>query len=253
MMGDELMRRPTLLTSLPLAAWLVLGAGLGGQAGQIDVPSAVELLAQGSSERVEYGADPVSAMSPWHEAEAMGAAGKDGKSERIDRPPPQPIVERPGAGTPSPDARWIEGYWTWNERRKDFDWVTGVWRVAPAGKFWVSGYWRRDPTGWSRVPGFWSEGRATMAAKREAASAPAERSSTKPPPERPREFVGSLPERPREIIGPPPGPAYFYIPGEYAPQGSQLALEARYLVSVSARLGMDTRALGSPGDRVDLS
>jgi hypothetical protein len=141
----------------------------------------------------------------------MGTPAKDRKPDRIDRSPPPAIIERPGAASPSPDAQWIEGYWTWNEIRKDFDWVTGVWRVAPASKFWVSGYWRHDPAGWSRVPGFWSNGRAAPSAGREAAPVPPERSFTRPPP-----------ERPREIVGPPPGPAYFYIPGEYVPQGSLL-------------------------------
>jgi hypothetical protein len=152
----------------------------------------------------------------------MGAPGKDRKPERIDRSPPPAIIERPGAGAPSPDAQWIEGYWTWNESRRDFDWVTGVWRVAPAGKFWVSGYWRRDPAGWSRVPGFWSDGRAAPAPKRDTVAAPADRSRTMPSAAPPRQLIGQLPERPRELIGAPPGPGYFYVPGEYVPQGSQL-------------------------------
>jgi hypothetical protein len=219
----ELMERQALGRSSLLAAWLGLGVCLGGHAGQIDTSPAVELLTRGSSDRGAYAAaDPVLAGSPWHEA--MGATGKDRKPERLDRAPPPAIVERPGTGTPSPDAQWIEGYWTWNESRRDFDWVTGVWRVAPAGKFWVRGYWRRDPTGWSRVPGFWSDGHAAPAPKRDAVAAPADRSRTTP--ERSREIAGPLPERPREIIGPPPGPGYFYVPGEYVPQGSQLVWKA---------------------------
>jgi hypothetical protein len=208
---DELMRRSTLSMSLPLVAWLVLGTHLGGDCAETDVSPAVELLTQGALERGEHAAGPVSASSPGHEA--LGAPGKDSKPERSDRSPPLAIVERPGAATPSPNAQWIGGYWTWNESRRDFDWVTGVWHVAPAGKFWVSGYWRRDPTGWWRVPGFWSEGRAAAPAPgHDAPAVPPELGRTRP----------LLPERPREFIGPPPGPGYFYVPGEYVPQGPQL-------------------------------
>ncbi|MEA2632563.1 MAG: hypothetical protein QOE66_2782, partial [Chloroflexota bacterium] len=65
-----------------------------------------------------------------------------------------PIVERPGGVPPSPNSQWVEGYWEWDGRRKDFVWMTGIWRVPPPGTFWVNGYWRRDDRGWYRVPGF---------------------------------------------------------------------------------------------------
>jgi hypothetical protein len=206
---DKPMRRSHVSTPLLLVVWLISGAHVWGYGDESDPSPAVELLIRGTSGGVESAADGAAASSPWHEA--MAAPGAVRAPQRSDRPPPPAIVERPGAPPPNPDARWIGGYWTWNEGRMDFDWVTGVWRVAPPGKFWVSGYWRREPTGWSRVPGLWSQGHAAPAAKRDAPAAPPDIVLTRP-----------LPQRPTELIGPPPGPGTFYVPGEYVPQGSQI-------------------------------
>jgi hypothetical protein len=139
-----------------------------------------------------------------HEALATPARARE--PEYIDKVPPPRIIERPGEAPPSPVARWIEGYWDWDKVRKDFDWVTGTWRVPPPGKFWVNGYWRRQEKGWSRVPGFWCERRAAPTEKRDEES-PRDWRRTGPPPERPAETIHSA-----------PGPDYFYIPGEYLPQ-----------------------------------
>ena len=82
-----------------------------------------------------------------------GASARD--SGRVDKSPPPPVVERPGGAPPSPDARWVDGYWDWDPASNDFLWVSGIWRVPPPGTFWIKGYWRRDDRGWYRVPGFW--------------------------------------------------------------------------------------------------
>ena len=39
---------------------------------------------------------------------------------------------------------------------KDFEWVSGVWRVPPPNQRWVAGYWTAVNGGYSWVPGFWT-------------------------------------------------------------------------------------------------
>jgi hypothetical protein len=126
------------------------------------------------------------------------------------------IAERPGAQRPGPDARWIEGYWDWDRGREEFAWVTGTWLVPPPGEFWVNGYWRRDAKGWYRVPGFWSGGGRIQKVVR--VQEVALRGHT----------AGPSLTRPEELIGDPPGPSYFYIPGEYIPAWGGVAWRTGY-------------------------
>src|SRR5262249_4810785 len=100
---------------------------------------------------------PVKALTEGPLHEAFLSPAHDGDPARVSKAPPAPIVQRPGIDAPDPRAQWIEGYWEWDENRKDFVWVTGTWRVPPPGRFWVNGYWKRDENGWYRVSGFWSD------------------------------------------------------------------------------------------------
>jgi hypothetical protein len=154
----------------------------------------------------EEGAAPSTDKIPPHEA--LVTPAKDREREYIDKVPPPPILERPGEAAPSPNARWIEGYWDWDKTPRDFAWVTGTWRVPPAGRFWVNGYWQRHEKGWFRVPGFWSE---RIAARTGGAGEGG-----------PRDWRREGPPtgRPAETIRPAPGPDYFYIAGEYLPDAS---------------------------------
>src|SRR4051812_48668994 len=52
------------------------------------------------------------AEGPLHEAFLSPA--KDAEPEHIEKPPPPEITERPGVDPPSPDAKWISGYWQWD-------------------------------------------------------------------------------------------------------------------------------------------
>ncbi len=141
---------------------------------------------------------PVQPLTDGPLHEAFLSPAKDRDPEHIDKPPPAPIIERPGVDSPSQNAQWIEGYWEWDRSRKDFVWVTGTWRVSPPGRFWVNGYWKRDDQGWYRVPGFWSDRKTDRIDFRKNG----------PPAEHP-------PDEPGEA----PGPDYFYIPGTYVPDG----------------------------------
>jgi hypothetical protein len=195
--------RPQLPTRF-FIAWLVPGHGAGGRA-QATVPPALEGRAENALSREGRGGSTSAEQGPPHEALQPSEACRDPK--HVHKIPPSPIAERPGTLCPSPDARWIEEYWEWDESRKDFAWVTGTWVVPPPGKFWVNSSWRRDAKGWYRVPGLWSRGGQVQKDGR----------AQKLSPDGSR---GGLPLiRPEEPIGMAPGPDFFYVPGEYIPGG----------------------------------
>ena len=133
---------------------------------------------------------------PLHEAFLSPA--KDAEPAHVEKAPPAPITERPGVDRPSPEAIWIPGYWQWDGGRSDFTWVTGTWRVPPPGRFWVDGFWKRDDQGWYRVAGFWSDRQTDRIDWRKDG----------PPADRPEDKVTEA-----------PGPEYFFIPGQYIPDG----------------------------------
>ena len=63
---------------------------------------------------------------PLHEA--FLSPRKDREPTYVPKSPPRPIGEKPAIDPPSDRAEWIEGYWEWDEGRKDYVWVTGTWR-----------------------------------------------------------------------------------------------------------------------------
>lgn len=75
--------------------------------------------------------------------------------EAIETQPPPPITERIPP-KPGPDIEWVHGYWAWAPDRKDFLWVSGVWRRPPPGMQWIYGIWKHYDEGWVRIQGFWS-------------------------------------------------------------------------------------------------
>lgn len=183
-------------------AWIILVVGVGARGGQVE-----------------------SAQPPGNGAERTGAAGSAGAAKNppheallarsgnrtpvfADKVPPPPIIERPGDTAPSTHFQWIRGYWDWDPARREYLWVTGAWRVPPPGKFWVEGFWRKvNSRGWERVPGFWSE--------RE--DRPAEGGSMRVT--RDWKRLGPPPTRPLDTVDAPPAPDFFYVPGEFIPEG----------------------------------
>ena len=74
----------------------------------------------------------------------------------VPKAPPEPIEELPPEWRPEgDDIEWIPGYWFWDDDRRDFVWVSGVWRRVPPGRRWVPGYWRAVASGYQWTPGFW--------------------------------------------------------------------------------------------------
>ena len=109
-------------------------------------------LASGESEQVEF-----LTRGPLHEAFAEPYSGVPTPAPVIDRMPPEPINELPPDHRPEgTNVSWIPGYWSWDEERNDFLWVSGVWRNSPPGQRWVPGYWQTQAEGNRWISGFWA-------------------------------------------------------------------------------------------------
>ncbi len=150
---------------------------------------------------------------PVHEAFAS-PTGEAQPTPQVTKAPPKAIEEMPPEEKPEGNAVWIGGYWAWDEDRKDYLWVSGVWRVAPPSKHWVAGYWREDADKWQWVPGFWAEQQAE-AEKHEVTYLPA-------PPAAPETAAP----------GAPPNADSFYVPGQYVWRGDGYAWRAGYWARV---------------------
>lgn len=157
----------------------------------------------------------VQARGPVHEAFATPLSEPQ-PTAVIPRKPPAPIEELAPEERPEGDAIWIGGYWAWDDDRRDFLWVSGCWRVKPAGKEWVAGYWRE--TGretaqqWQWVSGFW----------------------TTVQDDRPQN-VTYFPQPPAtpQVAPPPPQAAdEFYVPGYWAWHGDRYVWRAGYSARV---------------------
>jgi hypothetical protein len=97
----------------------------------------------------------VMARGPVHEAFAS-LTDEPAPTKPVAKKPPKPIEEMPPAEKPEGNVIWINGYWAYDDDRKDFLWVSGLWRTAPPKKQWIAGYWREEGEQWQWVPGFWT-------------------------------------------------------------------------------------------------
>jgi hypothetical protein len=124
----------------------------------------------------------------------------------VEKEPPRPVEEMPPDQKPAgANVQWIPGYWSWDQARSDFLWISGVWREPPPGRQWVPGYWHQVQGGFQWVPGAWvpltaaaSEGPAQSAVQTPASYLP-------PPP-------ASLETGPNS---PAPSPGVFWSPGSW--------------------------------------
>lgn len=98
----------------------------------------------------------VMTRGPVHEAYAGPVARGEGAPVVVTKRPPDAIEELPPDSKPEGNnVAWISGYWSWDEDRKDFIWVSGVWRTVPVNQTWVPGYWTETDGGYRWVSGFW--------------------------------------------------------------------------------------------------
>ncbi|AMV37226.1 YXWGXW repeat-containing protein [Planctomyces sp. SH-PL62] len=126
------------------AVWLVglsaIYATARGQGPSGDSPDGVEVLTRG----------------PVHEAFAVPVVNDPKPGLIISRTPPEAVEEMPPDQKPAgDDVQWMPGYWSWDQGRDDFVWVSGIWREPPPGRQWVPGYWNPVPNGSQWVPGAW--------------------------------------------------------------------------------------------------
>ncbi len=98
----------------------------------------------------------VLARGPVHEAFASPMT-EPVPTQPVPKRPPKPLEELPPQEKPEGQVIWIGGYWAWDDERKDFLWVSGIWRTPPPHKQWIAGYWREQGEQWQWVPGFWTE------------------------------------------------------------------------------------------------
>lgn len=95
-------------------------------------------------------------QGPLHEAFAEPIVFEPERGLVVTARPPEPVEEIPPDQAPADvDAVWIPGYWSWDEPRGDFIWVSGIWRVLPPDMDWVPGYWAQSGNGYVWVAGFW--------------------------------------------------------------------------------------------------
>jgi hypothetical protein len=78
------------------------------------------------------------------------------QSGLIEKEPPLPLLD-PIAPQPSPDTRWVPGYFSWNPEKQDFEWEPGIWIKAPEGTVWVPGKWKNDQGGYIRIQGYFAK------------------------------------------------------------------------------------------------
>ncbi|RIK77434.1 MAG: hypothetical protein DCC68_17390 [Planctomycetota bacterium] len=142
---------------------------------------------------------------PVHEAFAEPVDLNATAGVTISKEPPETIEEIPPAEKPE-GAVWIPGYWSWDDEREDFIWVSGVWRVPPSGQRWVAGYWTQADDGFRWVGGFWTAADATE--------------------------ISYLPEPPpTQEAGPtsdPPSAEHFWVPGCWIYQDYRYAWRPGY-------------------------
>jgi hypothetical protein len=74
------------------------------------------------------------ARGPVHEAFAEPIVDNPEGTLIISLQPPEAIDEVPPEYKPEGDnVIWIPGYWAWEDERKDFIWISGIWRNIPPG------------------------------------------------------------------------------------------------------------------------
>ena len=99
---------------------------------------------------------------PIHEAFADVSVDETPSAPIISRPVPEPINEIPPEIRPEGNqVEWIPGYWSWDEDRNDFIWISGIWRDVPPGKQWIAGYWQAVDGGNRYISGYWTDSSQT--------------------------------------------------------------------------------------------
>ncbi|MCP3694659.1 MAG: BcpO-related WXXGXW repeat protein, partial [Planctomycetaceae bacterium] len=129
---------------------LLLGLALAGFTQEETLPSP-------GTEAAGQEAPEVLTRGPVHEAFAEQINNDPDSGALVPNAPPEPIGEVPPEYKPEGEnVLWIPGYWSWDDEREDYVWVSGVWRVPPTDRRWVPGYWHQQgEEGYYWISGFW--------------------------------------------------------------------------------------------------
>lgn len=145
-------------------------------------------------------------QGPVHEAFGVPTE-QSAKSMIVDIAPPPPIQEeRPAEVPEGNNMQWVDGYWMWEADRKDFIWISGMYREVPPGRTWVSGSWQPFGEKYQWVRGYWS-------------AAGTARQAFLPPPPAPLQVEPTLPA---------PNENSFWMPGQWNYQDDQYAWQDGY-------------------------
>lgn len=186
----------------------ILGPGLSAAYAQ-DVPPPLPMDPNAAAV-APAPSDPnaeVLTRGPVHEAYAAPLGAGQTAGGIVPKQPAAPIEEVPPDMKPEGASTWIPGYWSYDDERRDFIWVSGVWRVSPPGYRWMPGYWQdAQGQGFQRVSGYWM-------------------------PERVEETT-YLPQPPQSIEAGPtsaaPAANQFWVPGSWQWRGDRYAWQPGY-------------------------
>jgi len=140
---------------------------------------------------------------PIHEAFGQPTIFNPKPGLQIPKKPPQAVEELPPEEKPEGDnVSWIGGYWSWDEDKNDFMWISGFWRVLPPGRQWMPGYWNETGGQFQWVSGYWASAQQQQ-----------------------QEFIQQAPQDSLEQGAPPTAPSQDHI---WAP-GTWVYRDTRYL------------------------
>lgn len=143
-----------LFVSVALAGWLSQPLFAQEELAREPVP-----VAAAAAPRIDDGAEPLT-RGPVHEAFAQAVTPAAEAGLIVTKEPPPLIDEIAPAQRPAgDDIAWIPGYWGWDDDRKDFIWISGIWRALPPGREWVPGYWAKVTDGYQWISGYWADQR----------------------------------------------------------------------------------------------
>lgn len=140
---------------------------------------------------------------PIHEAFGQPTIFNPKPGLQIPKKPPAPVEELPPDEKPEGDnVSWIGGYWSWDEEKSDFMWISGFWRVLPPNRQWMPGYWNESGGQFQWVSGYWASAQQQQ-----------------------QEFIQQAPQDSLEQGAPPTAPSQDHI---WAP-GTWVYRDSRYL------------------------
>ncbi len=87
----------------------------------------------------------------------VGVRIRPGVEIRVGNAPPAPRIEHIRMEAPSRRHVWVDGFWDWNPRRGDWEWVPGGWYLPPRGRYrWVPPHYQPRGEGWVVIRGHWN-------------------------------------------------------------------------------------------------